>query len=251
MKSSSKLAYYRNGLFIGFLTDLVSITDSFDMKLLRLEDVVDKLRQNTIALKELYVIPRKNGNTEKLEQLDVKRDLAMQGVQGVAEVYLKHYDDTFVNAAKNILIAIYKYDKRIDRLSYLLESENIRNLITEFETISSLKDAIAKLHLNDWVAELKTANNNFTAIFLTRNDELSEQPDQNLSSLRTPAIENFKNLEELLFAYNKITPKADYEKLIKKLDELKQKYDALLNTGGTAKPDTPPTNTPPNTPPKA
>lgn len=244
MKSTSKLAYYRNGLFMGFLSDLVSITDTFDLKGLQLEGVMASIKNNVAALKEVYIIPKKNGNTEKLEQLDLRRDMAILGVQGVAEVYLKHYDADFVSAAKAILIAIYKYDKRIDRLNYLLESENIRNLVKEFETDRELINALTKLSLSDWAAELKAANNAFNAVFLLRNDELAEQPDQNLTELRLPAIENFKNLEELLFAYNKINPKTDYEKIINKLDELKQKYDALLRSGNTPKVD----NTPPTPP---
>jgi hypothetical protein len=41
---------------------------------------------------------------------------------------------------------------------------------------------------------VKSSQHRFNALFLLRNNEFAEQPDQNLTALYLPAIENLKNL---------------------------------------------------------
>ncbi len=85
--------------------------------------------------------------------------------------------------------------------------------------------ALKKLHLTEWVQELKTANNEFNNVYLNRNKELAEQPDQNIKDVKIPAIEHYKRLINVLKAFRTINPQGDYDKILKEINELVLKYD--------------------------
>jgi hypothetical protein len=243
MKTTTKLKYYRNGLFIGFITDILSILSKYNLVALKLDAIIAVLTANLSKLNEVYVIAQKNKNTEAIELLDIRRDMAVQGIQGVVESYLKYYENNFVEAAKLLIDTIYKYDKRIDKQNYLLETETIRSLVSDFDTDLALKNALVLLHLTNWANELKNANNDFNTTYLIRNDELAALPDVNLSELRTPTIANFIDFEETIFSLNKLNPNLEYAEIMGKIEELKIKYNALV-------PKTPPKPAVPPVPPK-
>lgn len=224
----TKAERFRNGIFIGLLNDGVTIAEKYNLVTLKLNDGVSKIKSNILKLNELYALARKNGNTEVLEELDERRDKAIIGIRSLTEAYLNHFDNLKVNAAKIILIAYEKYGKRIDKLSYLAETEALRSFINDFDTDVTLKANATLLNITDWLLELKAANEDFNNIYLNRNKELAEQPDQNLKNLRGPALENFTIFYNLVAAYNTINPNTDYAKLLAELNELLIKYNATV-----------------------
>lgn len=228
MTTLTKAEKFRNSIFIGLLNDGVTIAEKYNLVTLKLNDGVSKIKTNILKLNELYALARKNGNTEVLEELDERRDKAIIGIKSLTEAYLNHFDNLKVNAAKNILINYEKYGKRIDKLNYLAETEALRSFINDFDTDTKLKGNATLLHLTDWLIELKAANEDFNSVYLNRNKELSEQPDQNLKDLRGPAIEDFTLFYNLVTAYNTINPNTDYKKLLNELNELLIKYNATV-----------------------
>lgn len=228
MTTLTKAERFRNGIFIGLLNDGVTIAEKYNLVTLKLNDGVSKIKSNILKLNELYALARKNGNTEVLEELDERRDKAIIGIKNLTEAYLNHFDNLKVNAAKNILIAYEKYGKRIDKLSYLAETEALRSFINDFDIDSALKANATLLNLTDWLLELKAANEDFNSVYLNRNKELAEQPDQNLKNLRGPALEDFTLFYNLVTAYNTINPNTDYAKLLAELNELLIKYNSTV-----------------------
>lgn len=103
-------------------------------------------------------------------------------------------------------------------------------MVNDFETKTEVASALGLLNLNDWVAELRAANEEFNTVFLSRNTEFAEQPDLNIYSLRAPAYQNFDALIALVNAYNTITPNADYKKILDEMEELVVKYNATIPT---------------------
>jgi hypothetical protein len=238
MITTAKANNYKNSAFIGFLNDTVAIAEKYNVATLKLTTEVAQIKTSILALNNVYAIAKKNENTETLENLDGARDFALIGIKGLADAYLKHYDPLFVNAAKGIINTFEKYSKRIDKLTYLSETEAIRSLVDDLETDTNLIAHATKLNITDWIQELKTTNTQFNTIYLGRNKEFAEQPDQNLKDLRTPAMEQYSKFVNLVNANNIITPNIDYQKILKEMDELVLKYNATVPK--TIKPKTPP-----------
>lgn len=100
----------------------------------------------------------------------------------------------------------------------------------DFTNKTDVANALGLLNLNDWVNGLRTANEEFNTVYLSRNKELAEQPDLNVYSLRAPAYQNFDALIALVNAYNTITPNADYKKILDEMEKLVVKYNATIPT---------------------
>ena len=239
MKTKPRLIKYRNAAFIAFLKDTKSICEKFNTKTLKLDGDLAKLSNGIIALDNVFGLAKGSASTDTIENLDARRDNAISGISDIADAYLKHFEADFIEAAKLVNSTIAKYGKRITTLNYLSETETLRSLVSDFENQINVNAAIVKLNLTEWVNELKAANTAFNEVYLSRNQELSEQPDQNLLDLKKPAIENFNNLMNLVSSYNTINPNSDYKKIVDEVEELVIKYNANIPTP-VAKSKTPP-----------
>jgi hypothetical protein len=225
MEKTPKLTHFRNASFIGFLSNVVTICKKYDTEVLKINNEVADISADVQTLELLFSIARKNGNTEALEDLDARRDSAIQGILEVSEAYLKHFDKTYQEAAKTIEAIFAKYGRRIDKLVYVAQTSATQSLVNDFEKDVNVDTALKKLHLAEWVQELKTANNEFNNVYLNRNKELAEQPDQNIKDVKIPAIEHYKRLIDVLKAFRTINPQGDYDKILKEINELVLKYD--------------------------
>ncbi len=239
MKTNPRLIKYRNAAFIAFLKDARTICEKFNTKTLKLDGELAKLSGGIVALDNVFGTAKGSASTDTIENLDARRDDAFTGISFIADAYSKHYEAEYRGAAKLVSATIAKYGKRIVTLNYLSETETLRSLVSDFENQGDVKAAITQLHLTEWVNELKAANTAFNEVYLSRNQELSEQPDQNILDLKKPAIENFNSLINLVSSYNTISPNADYKKIIDEVEELAIKYNANIPSP-VAKPKTPP-----------
>jgi len=230
MKTIPKLINYRNVAFIAFLKDTRSIVSKFNTKTLKLDGALVKVSADIAAMDEVFGTAKGSASTETIETLDARRDAALAGISMVADAYTRYFEPTPQEAGKLIQNTIGNYGRRIHSLNYLAETEVIRSLVNDFETKTDVANALGLLNLNDWVAELKAANEEFNTVFLSRNTELAEQPDLNIQNLRIPAYQNFDALVALVNAYNTITPNADYKKILDEIEELVVKYNATIPT---------------------
>jgi hypothetical protein len=239
MKIKPKLINYRNAAFIAFLKDTKSICEKFNTITLKLDGELAKLSGSIVALDNVFGIAKGSASTDTIENLDARRDNAFTGISFVADAYTKHFETEYREAAKLIAATTDKYGKRIASLNYLAETETLRSLLSDFENQNNVRAAIVKLNLTEWVNELKAANTEFNQVYLSRNKELSAQPDQNVQDLKKPAIENYNSLMNLVSSYNTINPNTDYKKIVDEVEELVIKYNANIPTP-VAKPKTPP-----------
>ncbi len=225
MITSAKIQHYRNASFLSFLSNVVSICNKFDTEALKIKPVVTTLATGVHSLELVFSASRKSNNTQTLTALDARRDIATFSVQSIAEVYTKHFDKDYQEAAKTIVGIFAKYGKRIDKQTYREQTSTTQSLLHDFENSTLVMAALSKLHLSDWVQELKQANEEFNQVFLQRNQELAEQPEQSFSTLRVASTEHYHKLIEILKAFDVINPNGEYERLLKELNELILKYN--------------------------
>ncbi len=228
MNVKPKLTRYRNSEFIQYLRDTLTIFKAFDLKTLKLDVYIGPIEASIAKLDEVFVIASKNGNTEALEAADARRDDAIIGIRTVAVGYERHHQDNIRTAAKTILNLIDKYGTGIAAFGHIAETNAITSIVKELETVPELGNAVGTLNILDWVAELKEANITFNDIFITRNKDLADQPDQNLKELRTPAMASYNNLINKTEAYLSITDNPKYKDILNQIDTIVLKYNASV-----------------------
>jgi hypothetical protein len=228
MNVKPKLTRYRNSEFIQYLRDTVTIFKAFDLKGLKLDSFVNNIEANIGELDKVFVIASKNGNTDALEIADARRDDAVIGIRTVAVGFERSHQENIRTAAKTILALMDKFGTGIAAFGHIAETNAITSIVKEFETVQQATDAANTLNISEWVQELKLANLSFNEIFIVRNKDLADQPDQNLKELRTPAMASYNNLINKTEAYFSITDKAEYKDLLNQINTIVLKYNASV-----------------------
>ncbi len=236
----SKIKDYRNKECIQYLKDTVSIYKVFDLKALKLDGFVNQLETRNALLEELFEIAKKNENTETIESLDERRDRAIVGIRKIADGYGSYFEIDKAQAGKLITTHIDKYGSSIYRMNYLAETTALNGVLSDMETDGAVVSAVALLDLTPWVAELKQANIEFNRMYLLRNTDLANQPDQNLRDARTEIYPIFDLLMEKTASYYSAFDKVEYKTIMNQMDELTTKYNESVPKR-SPKPKTPPT----------
>ena len=108
------------------------------------------------------------------------------------------------------------------------ETSTIDGIVNDWESKPELSAALTKLHLNDWVAELKTANQLFEKKYLQRTREYGAANPDTLKSKREEMLAAYYELRKFIEAYAAVNPSSNYEKLISELNALIEQYNELI-----------------------
>lgn len=230
MEKAPKFSYFRNASLISFLNNVVSICKKFDIEALKIATEVATIVADVQSLEKLFAVTKKNSNTSILKELDAQRGAAVVAIQGISQLYLKHYDGDYRQAAKLVQNVFAKYDKHIELLVYGAETAAIQSLVNDLLKDSTRYAALQKLSLVDWVQELKRVNEAFNAVYLQRNKELSELPSDRIKDRKATVIANYKQFIKVLKAFNTLHPSGDYERILKAIAELITKYNVGIGT---------------------
>lgn len=214
--------------FIAIGSDVDFVLSEYDITALGLATVVPPFRSGFRLVAEIYAREKGSPLSKDIEVADGRRDECIIGIKGVAESYMRHYDQTFRAAADILLRTINKYGNSIATQNYLAESESLRQLCEDLEAVGPAKEALAKLGLTAWANEMREANTAFAVLYQQRNKETSQLPVGNVKELRGSAKITFDALMAMLDARNLISPGAPLTALINELNTLIGKYNRLL-----------------------
>ena len=224
----SKIKDYRNKECIQYLKDTVTIYKAFDLKALKLGPFVAELENSNAKLEEVFEIAKKSAKTETLESLDARRDQAIVGIRKVADGYENYFEQDKADAGKLITSHIDKYGSKISKLSLLAETTAINSVVNDLENDRVVREAVILLNLSAWVTELKQANIDFNNMYLERNTDLANQPDQNLLEARAKTYPVFDLLIKKTDAFYLALENADYKRILDRMEELTIKYNASV-----------------------
>lgn len=214
--------------FLALGTDVDTIIANYDATALGLAPEVATCKAGFKKASDLYAREKGSPISKEIDQADLRRDDCIIGIKGVAENYLRYFDPAFKSAADIVLRTINKYGSSIATQNYLAESESLRQLCDDLEAPGAAKNAIAKLGLTAWVAEMRAANIDFAALYQKRNKETSQQPTGNLKELRASAKLDFEALMAMIDARKLVSPSTSLNDLINELNTLIGKYNRLL-----------------------
>jgi len=231
------ISNYRNSELLQFMSDVITICDSYQPGQLFLQNQADDLKEKTHALDLTYKQDKGSEITKELVNFDKRRDNGFVGFKTVMEGLSFHYDENIRNAALMVTRTIAKYGTDIHRMNYQAETLNLDNLISEWESDEKLNAAIASLGYTAWVNEIKEANKLFNVRYLARVNEEASSPEVKIPLLRQEAIDSYRNLMKNIDARDTISEDGAYKGLIKELDVLVEKYNNLVLLRSSGKDD--------------
>ena len=154
MITSTNLSMLRNLEHFQVMSNVLAYLKAENPEELKLTPVAETFEAKMKVYDDALVLERGNVLSGRLNQADLERDLALRSLVSIIKVYVSFPEATQSDAASELLHLIEKYGKQIDKLPYLQESGVLANLFQDLESEES-KEAIALLHLEDWVTKLK------------------------------------------------------------------------------------------------
>jgi hypothetical protein len=225
MLNIPRLSVYRNTEFIGFMTDVLDFANAANVA--ALTDKVAALQSNIDIMNNSFKAATHSDLTKDVQALDLRRDNAIKGIKTIATAHRFYANEANINASTSIVNSIDKYGQNIARFNYQAQTVTLQSLINDWENDADFQAALTLLHLNDWVAELKTANEAFKTIYQDRVTDMANKQRTAVSELRPATTEAYITLVKHIEANDILNPSAALTNLIGQLNELVNKYNAI------------------------
>lgn len=220
--------------FIPYIKNVLSICNSNDATELSINTFVANLLATINPVESAFAYQKDSPITIALEALDLRRDRAFLGIKAEALAKTYHFDPVTVALGSTILHCFDKYGKDVQALAYQAETQVLDKLIVDFETDTNVTDAITKLGLITWVAELKVSNTSFNEKFLERNALYATKPSEPAFKLKPNAIIAYETLATQINSRNNIDNTGKYKTLIDQLNTLTKQYNGNIKKQSAA-----------------
>lgn len=101
-------------------------------------------------------------------EADEKADTAWRAISAIAKVQVENPAEA-VGAAAEEIVAVWRKYGDVTEMAYDEEYGNLHNALQDFATLGTDKQSL--VHVDDWVAELQTRYDEFTAARKARDEE--------------------------------------------------------------------------------
>jgi hypothetical protein len=240
-----ELRLLRNAEYLQYIKDFTAIINLNTPEQLGIESKLAAFITKTTELEALYKKAMASEKTKELLALDERRDDAINGIYYFLLGYSYHYDADRQMKAQLLLTNMELYGSGIARQNYQSETATLNNLLRDWENKPELTDAITSFGIAAWVAELKTANEEFNAKYLSRTQEYGDASPETIKLKREETNTAYYALRDRIDALHLLveTPTSPYEKVINQLNALTDQYNKLLinrtDNSSTENPETP------------
>ncbi len=220
---------FRNAQHVQFHTDFSAVVDKYSAAKLG----IDKLYKEYVKLfsseKESLNLVSKSATTQEIGNADIRRDTAFRGVRNSVKVYLDHYIDDTVDAAKRMKILFDTYGN-IAYSTYDEETAQITALVGELDT--TYREDVKKLNLVEWIKEMNSANLEFDSLKRSRYSEAVSKVDVKMKDIRIDVDEVFEAIVRRVNALIEINGEAAYKPFVKELNARIESYNSTLSMKG-------------------
>lgn len=230
MINSITLAALRNAEFLQFSNDALSIVQRNDPAALSVTTWYNAFKTVTTEIDALFKTDQSSAITETLQELDVRRDNAINGILFTVQGYTYHFAPTTAAAAKILEHHLSVFGAGIARTNLQSETAILNSIVTDLKNKPELIGAIAALGMDSWVTELDTANKTFSTKYLDRTQEMGAVSPDTIKAKRLEGAAAWYKLRDKLNAYYEINEGAEpWAKTINDLNALTEQYNALIN----------------------
>lgn len=243
MINTTRFEQYRQGDTIQFLNNIleaiISPGTATTLKLLpqrtALGNVVDQL--NT-----LWQPATGSELTPEIAALDKQRDSLFMGFKLTTEAWASHhYLPDWRNAAYIIADNIAGHGERIALMRYQQETATLNAIIHDLENEHA--DHVSTLGLEEWVSQLKAANQSFNEKYLQRNQATAGNNPGQIATLIQDATAAYRKLQSMFEARHAIAADESLVSLpqfitcAQEWNNLIKSYNDATITGGGSNPE--------------
>jgi hypothetical protein len=139
-----------------------------------------------------------SGYTAEIAEADRRVDRDVAGISIAVESALHHFDPLVEEAARHLEIRLKSFRGNIEKKAYEEESAAVKILLADLN--GTYAPQVATLNLGAWVTELSAAQEDFERLFLLRNVERAERPQENLKELRRQMDTLYRTIVERIDA---------------------------------------------------
>ncbi|MBN1253401.1 MAG: hypothetical protein JXR51_16445 [Bacteroidales bacterium] len=229
MLQTIKLYNLRNGEFLQFFIDAITISLKFNTEELGIKEQINSIISEIESFKSIYGQNRGSDISDELKDIDIRRDNCITGIRIVLEGYKHHYNTAFSEAATILLNKIDSFGSAIARQNYQIETSSINGIINSFNKEENLSNAILTLSLTDWINKMDEENKLFNRRYLDRIDEASKQSEDKVKELRKTTIEKYRIFSNHLTAHITLKGEESYKPISDQLNELIDKYNLIIS----------------------
>ena len=167
----------------------------------------------------------KSALTAEIQAADKARDEIWSGMLKINSGALKDFDHDTQRAAKRLKILFDTYGK-IATMSLNEQTASIINILQDLQ--GQYAADVAAVGIGRWVEELQARNNTFRELTKERYDETSLKSDVVLREARTALDAAYHSITERISAYVLLEGAAGFEKFIRSLNTVIEKYNETL-----------------------
>jgi len=228
MITAIDLAKLRNAEFLQFGATIAGLTEANNPDVLNVGAQCTAFKSKLTEMSGLFKLEKASPITEELVLLDERRDRAIIGLTSVLNGYCNHFGSEIAQPANLLTTNLNLYGVGVARMNTQAETSTINGIVNDWETKPELSSAITILGLNEWVLELKTANQLFEKRYLQRTQEYGAANPDTLKSKREETMVAYYGLRRFIEANGIVNPSDASEKLIKELNALIDQYNLLI-----------------------
>jgi hypothetical protein len=151
--------------------------------------------------------------TDQISEADEALDERFLAFRNLIEAHSHRPDENLVNAANRLMLIIRNYGWTLYNTGYSEQTSRLENLIGDMENDGQSINDIAALNASDWLAELKTAFENFNSLVQQRRAETSSKPDFNTTEARKEVKAALNDLFDFIEVMHKVEPEGPYQQL--------------------------------------
>lgn len=145
------------------IANIKSYLEQENLKSLSLKAIYDEYVAEYNLLDKALKPFRTSGLTERINELDEKRDQCLIGFAGHCRVFATFPDETKAKAGKYLLRVLDKYGKAPQEKSHQGETAIINNLLQDLKE-SKAATSVTTIGAEKWIADLKTYNTEFEKV---------------------------------------------------------------------------------------
>ncbi|GIZ14992.1 DUF6261 family protein [Capnocytophaga catalasegens] len=204
--------------FAQVMANIKSFLEKENLADLELETLKAEFDKSFNAFEESLKPLRKSEHTEKLIELDNKRDILLVGYISHCKVFTNFPVKEKAEAAKKLVLINEKYGKSPQKQSFREETAIIRNLLDDLAP-SEIKAMVTLIGAQKWIEHLAEANEAFATLHTDRTQEQGAVEVGKTKVTRSEMQATFSKLVTLINGLVVVKGVSAYQNLVNSINQ--------------------------------
>ena len=212
---------------------LITILEKFDAAAIRLGLSYERLAAFRPQLEQIIVQERADKESAELSELDQRRDTLYNVIYSVAKAFQRAPEGELSNHAHRVVTAFKKHGLNIATTNYTAETKRMNDLIADVSAQCEVMESLRNLSLLSLFDQMSNVNKKFEELFIKRNFKRGEAERIDIRTIRLECDKAVTKLWSAIEFNMTEYGVAEYEKLVKTINEMNSYYKKQLAARAT------------------